>query len=116
MPERVTVELTEMQIEEVIAASARVDGASTLHRVLSADGSLTARFEALARNPRLSRSLLLGLLVFACFPPDGDGLAVTDVAELLDMNASTAHRYMATLLAAGLLEQDARSRRYRLAR
>jgi DNA-binding IclR family transcriptional regulator len=30
------------------------------------------------------------------------------------MSPSTTHRYMTTLLAVGLLEQDARSRRYRL--
>lgn len=115
MDHRISLELTPSQIEEILAATARSDGANGLHQTLNTDHRLPARFEALARNPRLSRSLLLGLLVFACFPPDGRSLAVGDVAERLEMNASTAHRYMATLLAAGLLEQDARSRRYRLA-
>jgi DNA-binding IclR family transcriptional regulator len=32
------------------------------------------------------------------------------------MSPSTTHRYISTLLAVGLLEQDPRSRRYQLAR
>ncbi len=52
--------------------------------------------------------------MFACFPTDGGALAVTDVAKRLGLSPSTTHRYMTTLLAVGLLEQDARSRRYRV--
>jgi len=36
------------------------------------------------------------------------------VAAQLELSASTTHRYMSTLLAAGLLEQDPRTRRYRV--
>jgi IclR family pca regulon transcriptional regulator len=63
----------------------------------------------------MSRSLLMGLLVLASFPSDGSDLAVIDVAKRLEMSASTTHRYLTTLLSVGLLEQDPRSRRYRLA-
>ncbi len=52
--------------------------------------------------------------MLACFPTDGGALAVTDVAAQLSLSPSTTHRYMTTLLAVGLLEQDARSRRYRV--
>lgn len=52
--------------------------------------------------------------MLATFPSDGDSLAVTDVASRLGMSPSTTHRYMTTLLAVGLLEQDPRNRRYRL--
>lgn len=75
---------------------------------------LASSYEALSASPRLSRSLLLGLLVFACFPSDGHALAVTDVAGRLGLSPSTTHRYMTTLLAVGLLEQDPRSRHYRV--
>jgi DNA-binding MarR family transcriptional regulator len=64
---------------------------------------------------RLSRSLLAGLLVLSCFPADGEYLGIAELARLLGMNTSTTHRYVTTLLAVGLLERDAATRRYRLA-
>ncbi len=64
---------------------------------------------------RLSRSLLSGLLVLSCFPADGGYLGIAELARMLGMNTSTAHRYVTTLLAVGLLERDSATRRYRLA-
>jgi len=64
---------------------------------------------------RLSRSLLSGLLVLSCFPSDGGSLGIAELARRLDMNTSTTHRYVTTLLAVGLLERDSSTRRYRLA-
>jgi hypothetical protein len=64
---------------------------------------------------RFSRSLLLGLMVLSCFVAADGELGVAEVAEMLRMENSTTHRYMTTLLAVGLLEQDPSSRRYRLA-
>lgn len=111
----ITIELTRTQVDRVLRDAAEDHGVAGLLRGLNGNGSLAARYEALADSPRLSRSLLLGLLVFASFPDDGGPLAVTDVASRLGMSPSTTHRYMTTLLAVGLLEQDPRSRRYRLA-
>jgi hypothetical protein len=108
----ITIELTRSQVDQVIRGSARTgDGVlGTLSELSRA--SLAASFPALSSSPRLSRSLLLGLLVLACFPTDGTSRAVTDVAEQLQLSPSTTHRYMTTLLAVGLLEQDPRTRRY----
>jgi DNA-binding IclR family transcriptional regulator len=39
---------------------------------------------------------------------------VTDLAGRLEMSPSTTHRYLTTLLAVGLIEQDPRTRRYRV--
>lgn len=64
---------------------------------------------------RLSRSLLSGLLVLSCFPPDGGYLGIAELARMLDMNTSTTHRYVTTLLAVGLLDRDPATRRYRIA-
>ncbi len=64
---------------------------------------------------RLSRSLLSGLLLLACFPTDGTYLSNTEVARLVGMNMSTAHRYISTLVSVGLLERDPGTRQYRLA-
>ena len=64
-------------------------------------------------DPRLSRSLLAGLVMLASFPADGSYLGNAHLARMLDMNPSTAHRYISTLVAVGLLERDPDSRRYR---
>jgi DNA-binding MarR family transcriptional regulator len=110
---RISIELTRSQVDQIVRGSSDADGVAGALRGL-ADRGLASNYDALASSPRLSRSLLLGLLVLACFPTDGDALAVTDVAGKLDLSPSTTHRYMTTLLAAGLLEQDPRSRRYRV--
>lgn len=66
-------------------------------------------------NPRLSRSLLLGLLVLASFELDGSYRAITEIAQIRGLSPSTAHRYVTTLVAVGLVERDPRTREYRLA-
>jgi DNA-binding MarR family transcriptional regulator len=109
----ITIELTRSQIDQVVRSDSDESGVAHLLRGLAERG-LESNYDELAASPRLSRSLLLGLLVLACFPTDGNELAVTDVATQLDLSPSTTHRYMTTLLAAGLLEQDPRSRRYRV--
>jgi DNA-binding transcriptional ArsR family regulator len=109
----ITIELTRAQVEQVVRRSSQGDGVSSVLHAL-ADRGMAASYPALSASPRLSRSLLLGLRVLACFPTDGAALAVSDVAARLGLSPSTTHRYMTTLLAVGLLEQDPRSRRYRV--
>jgi DNA-binding MarR family transcriptional regulator len=109
----ISIELTRAQVDQVVRLSSEGNAVSNILHGL-ADGGLAASYEALSASPRLSRSLLLGLLVLAAFPTDGEALAVSDVAERLALSPSTTHRYMSTLLAVGLLEQDPRSRRYRI--
>jgi DNA-binding MarR family transcriptional regulator len=110
----ITIELTSRQIDRIVRGASSRDFASNLMRGLADSHAPTPDFETLSESPRLSRSLLLGLLVLACVPPDGSTVAVTQVAAHLGMSASTTHRYMTTLLAVGLLEQDSRTRRYKL--
>lgn len=76
--------------------------------------ALNSHYRSLQGNRRLSRSLLAGLLVLSCFSPDGPELGIKEISERLELNSSTVHRYVATLLAAGLLERDPDTRRYRL--
>jgi DNA-binding MarR family transcriptional regulator len=109
----ITIELTRAQVDQIVRRSSDGNAVSSiLHGI--ADAGLASSYEALSSSPRLSRSLLLGLLVLAAFPTDGHALAVSDVAAQLGLSPSTTHRYMTTLLAVGLLEQDPRSRRYRV--
>jgi DNA-binding MarR family transcriptional regulator len=114
VPDPITIELTRPQVDRIVRESANGTGISSLLRGLAGNDTLASRYEALSESPRLSRSLLLGLLVLATFPTDGGSLAVSDVAGQLGMSPSTTHRYMTTLLAVGLLDQDPRTRRYRL--
>jgi DNA-binding transcriptional ArsR family regulator len=109
----ITIELTSTQVGRVVRSTADAEGLSSILGGLAGKAG-TSSFKTLAQSPRLSRSLVLGLLVLACFPTDGGALAVTDVASRLEMSPSTTHRYLTTLLAVGLLEQDPRTRRYRV--
>jgi DNA-binding MarR family transcriptional regulator len=118
----VTIELSKAQVDQVIRAAGQGGTMSVLLSALrdaswtlapdSQEHALPAQME----DRRLSRSLLAGLLVLSCFPADGGYLGIAELARTLGMNTSTTHRYVTTLLAVGLLERDAATRRYRLAK
>jgi hypothetical protein len=112
--EPVCIELSAAQVDQVVRTAAEEGSMSVL---LAGLGSVRAVLDAapkLLEDSRLSRSLLAGLLMLASFPADGSYLRVADAARMLGMSPSTTHRYLATLLAVGLVEQDPRTRRYRL--
>jgi len=112
---RLVIELSGAQADGVVRAAS--DGGK-LSVLMSSLEDMRAGLAAGCPDlddTRLSRSLILGLLVLACFPADGTAVRNADVAEILDMNFSTAHRYITTLVVSGLLERDPRTRRYRLA-
>jgi Fic family protein len=113
--ESVYIELSQAQVDRVVRAAS---GAGTMSALLSGLADVREILEAAPEridDRRLSRSLLSGLLLLACFPTDGTYLSNTEVARLVGMNMSTAHRYISTLVAVGLLERDPRTRQYRLA-
>jgi IclR family pca regulon transcriptional regulator len=74
-----------------------------------APASLAATLE----TPRYSQSLERGLAILAFFTPARRDLRLADIADGLGLSRSTTHRYAATLVALGYLEQSD-SRRYRL--
>lgn len=53
-------------------------------------------------------------LILACFSEAEPHLTLTDLAAKLQLNPSTAYRYIASLQQAGLLERDTRQGGYRL--
>jgi IclR helix-turn-helix domain len=65
------------------------------------------------RDPQLSQSLLRGLAILSCFGAERPWRAIVDLAKELEMSPSTTHRYVKTLRAVGLLEQDPATREYR---
>jgi DNA-binding MarR family transcriptional regulator len=118
----VTVELSKSQVDQIVRAAGQGGTMSVLLSTLK-DPSWTLTLDtkewaypAQLEDRRLSRSLLSGLLVLSCFPPDGAYLGIAELARMLGMNTSTTHRYVTTLMAVGLVERDATTRRYRLTR
>jgi DNA-binding transcriptional ArsR family regulator len=118
----VVLELSRTQIAKVMRTAGASGAPSTLLSGLHGpDAPHSADVEDLmalaeADERRLSRSLLSGLLVLACFPLDGSELGIAQLARRLKMSPSATHRYVSTLLAAELVERDGETRRYRIAR
>lgn len=117
----VSIELSKAQVDQVVRSAGQGGTMSVLlsalkdpHWTLALDSDEWV-YPAQLEDRRLSRSLLSGLLVLSCFPSDGGYLGIAELARMLGMNTSTTHRYVTTLLAVGLLERDAATRRYRLA-
>jgi hypothetical protein len=119
---RVLITLSRNQVEQVMRAALGSGATPSMSALIVGSGmhqpharqALSSRYRALQDNRRLSRSLLAGLLVLSCFPPEGVDMGIKDISEQLDLNTSTVHRYVVTLMAAGLLERDPETRRYRL--
>lgn len=65
-------------------------------------------------DPRRSRSLEYGTAILRCYSAQQQTLGIADIAEIVGISRSTAHRYAMTLVALGHLEQDSK-RKYRLA-
>jgi hypothetical protein len=118
----VAITLSRNQVEHVLRAAFGEDAVPSIARAMASTGFhrahakqlLSSRYSALQENRRLSRSLLAGLLVLSCFPREGVDVGIKDISEQLQLNTSTVHRYVLTLVAAGLLERDPDTRRYRL--
>ncbi len=65
-------------------------------------------------NPgKFSSSLVAGLPMLRCFTPEHPVRGIAEMADALEQNRSTTHRYASTLVALGYLEQGP-SRKYRL--
>ena len=119
---RVSLTLSSHQVDQVVRAALGDGAAPNVATLVASTGFhrsharqvLGSRYRALQDNRRLSRSLLAGLLVLSCFPSHGEDLGIKDISEELKLNTSTVHRYVLTLVAAGLLERDPDTRRYRL--
>jgi DNA-binding MarR family transcriptional regulator len=109
------IDLLPSQVECVVRAAADGGSISMLLSGLERVRGTLATRPAQLQDPRLSRSLLAGLLLVASLPSDGSYLGNAQLARVLGMNVSTVHRYLQTLVAVGLVERDPGTRRYRLA-
>jgi hypothetical protein len=117
--ERIVIELDRAQVDEAVRDSSE-GGAMSVHL-----GGLEGLSEALSRGAhdgesgqlddrRLSRSLRSGLLVLSSLPADGSYVGIVEMAQVAGMHNSKVHRYITTLVAAGLAERDPATRKSRL--
>jgi hypothetical protein len=113
-PGAVSIELSQAQLDQVVRdVSAPGTFSLALAGLFNVRETL-GRAEPLLEDSRLSRSLMLGVLLLAAFPSDGGYIGNSDLAHALDLSASTTHRYVTTLVALGLVERDPATRKYRI--
>lgn len=126
----IAILLSQAQVEQVIRSAGLVRNGTMSSLLIAAldnahyesdgnevrsslrDAAQLALSEALS-DPQLSQSLLRGLAILSCFGPERSWRAIIDLAKELEMSPSTTHRYVKTLRAIGLLEQNPTTREYR---
>jgi hypothetical protein len=127
----ISIKLSPVQVEQVMRAASQTPNGTVSNLLLAAldnayqrpNGSEKRAYslhraaqEALAASlgdPQLSQSLLRGLSILSCYGPDRPWRPIIDLATQLGMSPSTTHRYVKTLKAVGLLEQNPTTREYR---
>jgi predicted transcriptional regulator len=108
----ISITLSPTQVNEVVHAASQNRTPSISAQITN---TLAGRSESIdSADPRLSRSLLRGLSLLTHFGPDGEPRGIVELAEEVGLSPSTTHRYLATLVEFGLLEQCPKSRKYRL--
>ena len=109
-----SIELSKAQVDQVMrTAGSGASFSARIQRGLANTEGIPASLAELD-DSRFSRSLLTGLVLLASFPENGGYLGNGEIARDLQLNPSTSHRYITTLVEVGLLERDPTTRRYRL--
>jgi hypothetical protein len=130
--DEVTITLSALQVEQVMRAAGRERNGTVSNLLLAAldhaykpadengkgkasplQKATRVALEEALEDPQLSQSLLRGLAILASYGPDRPWRAIIDLAGQLGMSPSTTHRYVKTLRAVGLLEQNPLTREYR---
>jgi DNA-binding MarR family transcriptional regulator len=109
----ISLMLTPGQVTLVLKAAGGTRGQFRQFSLLAEEHPRELLASPLLEDRKISQSLLIGLVVLVSFPLDGSERANKDISLELGIAASTAHRYIYTLVAAGLLEQDPVTRCYR---
>jgi DNA-binding transcriptional ArsR family regulator len=127
--DEISIALTPLQVEQVMRAAGQSRNGTVSNLLLAAldnayqpasgerpsalQKATRAALEEALNDPQLSQSLLRGLAILASYGPERPWRAIIDLAEQLGMSPSTTHRYVKTLRAVGLLEQNPSTREYR---
>jgi hypothetical protein len=100
----VPIALTNAQIRQVTRAA--TDRSGGLAALLAQQADLQAAAQAIQASAEISgisRSALRAVLVLCAFPRDGSYRALGEVAPLVGLSPSTAHRYVTTWAVVGVL-------------
>jgi biotin operon repressor len=111
----VSIALSGAQVEAVLRDANPTDHISMLLSGLPDLRELHGLIREQKQDPRLSTSLIFGLMLLVALPADGRYTSLTALARSLEMSVSTAHRYVSTLHSVGLVERHEQTRQYRLA-
>jgi hypothetical protein len=129
--EDVSITLSAVQVEQVMRSAGQIRNGTVSNLLLAAldnaykpekNGKSKTKslqkatqeaLEDALTDPQLSQSLLRGLAILSSYGPDRPWRAIIDLAQQLGMSPSTTHRYVKTLRAVGLLEQNPTTREYR---
>ncbi|HUN77623.1 MAG TPA: helix-turn-helix domain-containing protein [Solirubrobacteraceae bacterium] len=126
----ITITLSPLQVEQVLRAAGHQRNGTVSNLLLAAldnayspqngdpkrnqlQSATREALEDALGDPQLSQSLLRGLAILSSYGPDRPWRAIIDLAQQLGMSPSTTHRYVKTLRAVGLLEQNPTTREYR---
>jgi DNA-binding MarR family transcriptional regulator len=113
MTDVISITLSRSQVNQVLLQARQEEGVAGALSGLTDHARLAEAYRSIDKDgPLISRSLLTGLIVFSCFPEDGRTLGINELAGILGLGTSTTFRYVTTLVAAGLLERDPKTRRY----
>jgi IclR-like helix-turn-helix domain-containing protein len=129
--DEITIALSPLQVEQVMRAAGQHRNGTVSNLLLAAldnayqppeggkkgasplQKATRQALEEALNDPQLSQSLLRGLAILASYGPERPWRAIIDLAQQLGMSPSTTHRYVKTLRAVGLLEQNPSTREYR---
>lgn len=130
--DEITITLSPLQVEQVMRSAGRDRNGTVSNLLLAAldhayqpaetngkgrpsplQKATRAALEEALEDPQLSQSLLRGLAILASYGPERPWRAIIDLSGQLGMSPSTTHRYVKTLRAVGLLEQNPSTREYR---
>ena len=109
--QEISIELTPVQVAHVVRTVQETGGA--IPYAPSESVAFIEMASAWLEDPKMSRSLLTGLLLLCSLPPDGAFTTNSQLARKLGISPSTCHRYLRTLLEVGLVERDPHKRHYR---
>lgn len=110
----VSSSFTGTQARDLAQSSSTANGGSRFTDLRGSERMLDMSAAALHDGDlRLSQSVLRALLLLGAFPADGATQSLAVVADEIGMARSTAHRYISTWVAAGVMEREPGTRRYR---